>query len=115
VPTLPEMARIKAWLLAIRNTVRDYLDLVVLLERLGDESAVAALSSLDGLYPQPQASATAEVIERLAAAAPMDLAEIELPSYRGLVAPWTRWDHVVERGRHFAKVLVRDLLEGAAR
>ncbi len=35
VPTLPEMARIKAWLLATRNTVRDYLDTVVLFERLG--------------------------------------------------------------------------------
>lgn len=113
VPTLPEMARIKAWLLATRNTVRDYLDLVVLLERLGDEGAVAALSSLDELYPQPQASVTTEVVERLAAAAPMDLAEVELPSYRGLVAPWTRWEHVVERGRHFAKVMLRSLLGGA--
>jgi hypothetical protein len=26
VPTLPEMARIKAWLLVTRNTVRDYGD-----------------------------------------------------------------------------------------
>ncbi|MFH1436897.1 MAG: hypothetical protein ABIJ56_14410, partial [Pseudomonadota bacterium] len=34
VPTLAEMARIKAWLLAVRHTVRDYLDTVVLLERL---------------------------------------------------------------------------------
>src|SRR3989442_14687680 len=34
VPTLAEMARIKAWLLITRNTVRDYLDTVVLLERL---------------------------------------------------------------------------------
>ncbi|HXN32406.1 MAG TPA: hypothetical protein VN894_11110, partial [Polyangiaceae bacterium] len=33
VPTLAEMARIKAWLLATRYTVRDYLDTVVLLER----------------------------------------------------------------------------------
>jgi hypothetical protein len=31
VPTLPEMARIKAWLLATRHTTRDYLDTVVLL------------------------------------------------------------------------------------
>jgi hypothetical protein len=34
VPTLAEMARVKAWLLATRHTVRDYLDTVVLLERL---------------------------------------------------------------------------------
>lgn len=114
VPTLPEMARIKAWLLATRNTLRDYLDLVVLLERLGDDGAVAALGSLDSLYPQPEASVTAEVIERLAAAAPVDLAEVELASYRGLVAPWTRWEHVSERGRHYAEVLARGLMEGSA-
>lgn len=53
VPTLPEMARIKAWLLATRNTVRDYLDLVVLLERLGEEGARNALASLDAVYRQP--------------------------------------------------------------
>lgn len=113
VPTLPEMARIKAWLLATRNTVRDYLDLVVLLERLGDDDAVEALASLDELYPQPQAWVIAEVVERLAAAGPVDRAEVELSSYRGLVVPWNRWEHVAARGRHFAKVLVRDLLEGA--
>jgi hypothetical protein len=38
VPTLAEMARVKAWLLATRHTVRDYLDTVVLLERLGEFS-----------------------------------------------------------------------------
>jgi hypothetical protein len=70
VPTLPEMARIKAWLLATRNTVRAYLDLVVLLERVGDDGAAAALAPLDALYPQPQASVAAEVVERLAAAGP---------------------------------------------
>ena len=36
VPTLGEMLRIKAWLLATRHTVRDYLDTVVLCERLGE-------------------------------------------------------------------------------
>ena len=114
IPTLPEMARIKAWLLATRNTVRDYLDLVVLLERLGDEEAVSALASLDTLYPQPKASVTAEVIERLASSAPADLPEVELSSYRGLVSPWNRWEHVQERGRHFAQLLTRALLGGEA-
>lgn len=114
IPTLPEMARIKAWLLATRNTVRDYLDLVVLLERLGDEEAFSALTPLDTLYPQPEASVTAEVIERLASAAPADLAEVELGSYRGLVSPWNRWQHVQDRGRHYAEVLARALLGGEA-
>lgn len=38
------LVRIKAWLLATRHTVRDYLDTVVLFERLGRESVVAALA-----------------------------------------------------------------------
>jgi hypothetical protein len=73
VPTLPEMARIKAWLLATRHTVRDYLDLVVLLERVGESKAPEAFASFDELYAQPSgASPLVEVVERLTAASPSD-------------------------------------------
>ena len=48
-PTLAEMARIKAWLLATRLTTRDYLDTVVLCERLGEEGVRSALATLDAL------------------------------------------------------------------
>ncbi|MCZ7682086.1 MAG: hypothetical protein M5U28_26145 [Sandaracinaceae bacterium] len=99
VPTLPEMARIKAWLLATRHTVRDYLDTVVLFERLGCEGVRAALARFDVLYRQPTGgSPLAEVAERLAAADPPDRAEVDLASYKGLKAPWNDWDHVVKRG-----------------
>jgi hypothetical protein len=56
VPTLAEMARVEAWLLATRYTVGDSLaesDTVVLLERLGEPGAVAALGSFDEIYLQP--------------------------------------------------------------
>lgn len=54
----------------------------------------------------------------------MDVSEKALPEwerllaaerhvYRGLVAPWDRWDHVRERGRRFAGVLAGELLGGA--
>src|SRR6266545_1270632 len=106
VPTLAEMARIKAWLLATRLTTRDYLDTVVLLERLGEEGARAALRSLDELYPQPSgASVLAEVVERLGAAQPVDALEIELRSYKGLKAPWNDWSHLSDRGRSWARIL----------
>jgi hypothetical protein len=49
VPTLAEIARIKAWLLATRHTVRDYLDTVVLLERLGEAAARDAFRSFDAI------------------------------------------------------------------
>ena len=94
IPTLPEMARIKAWLLATRNTVRDYLDLVVLLDRLGDEGALGALRQLDSLYEQDNgASVLVEVIDRLARAEPSDRDRIDLSTYRGLNPPWNDWDH----------------------
>ncbi|HEX3532240.1 MAG TPA: hypothetical protein VH988_34700 [Thermoanaerobaculia bacterium] len=112
VPTLAEMARIKAWLLATRFTTRDYLDAVVLFERLGEEGVREALRTLDALYPQPSgASVLAEVVERLGSARPVDAAEIDLASYRGLRPPWNDWQHVTSRGRLWARVLA-DLLLG---
>jgi hypothetical protein len=111
VPTLAEMARIKAWLVATRNTVRDYLDTVVLFERLGEEALVAAMRPFDEIYPQPSAaSPLAEVAERLASAAPADLATIDLRRYRALQPPWSDWAHIVARGRHGAEVLARVVL-----
>jgi hypothetical protein len=111
VPTLSEMLRIKAWLLATRHTVRDYLDTVVLCERLGDEGVAAALGPFDEIYRQPTGnSPLAEVVERLAAAAPGDLAAIELTTYRGLKPPWNDWMHVATRGRHWSQRVARVLL-----
>jgi hypothetical protein len=113
VPTLPEMARIKAWLLATRHTVRDYLDTVALLERLGP-AASAAMGPFDGIYRQPGgASPLTEVVERLGAAEPHDRASVDLRTYRGLVPPWNDWAYVVSRGRHLASVLAPVALEEA--
>ena len=116
VPTLAEMARIKAWLLATRHTVRDYLDTVVLLERLTETPGVNALACFDEIYAQPTgASPLVEVIERLAAASPSDAPEVDLRSYKGLVAPWNEWSHVCARGRHWAETLARAILDGGRR
>jgi hypothetical protein len=112
VPTVAEMARIKAWLLATRHTVRDYLDTVVLFERLGNDGIVSALQSFDEIYRQPNgASPLAEVAERLAAAAPHDLAQINLHGYRGLHQPWNDWQYVIVRGRNWAQVVARIVME----
>ncbi len=106
VPTLAEMARIKAWLLLTRYTVRDYLDTVVLFERLGEAGVRSAMRTFDYLYRQPTAvSPLTELAERLGAANPVDRAEIDLADYRGLVPPWDEWDHVASRGRSWAPVI----------
>jgi hypothetical protein len=112
VPTLEEMARIKAWLLATRDTLRDYLDTVVLFERLGEQKIVGALQLFDEIYRQPNgASPLAEVSERLAAAKPKDLADIDISRYRGLRAPWNDWDYVAACGRRWAPIVSRLVLE----
>jgi len=110
VPTLAEMARIKAWLLVVRYSVRDYLDTVVLFERLGEEIA-AAMEPFDEIYAQNSGSSPlAEVAQRLAEAAPTDAAAVDLKTYRGLQAPWNDWEHVTGRGRHWAKTLAGIML-----
>ena len=116
VPTLAEMARIKGWLLATRHTIRDYLDLVVLLERLGPEVVGSAFASFDELYPQPTGSSPlVEVVERLAAASPSDAAQIDLSTYKGLVSPWNDWSHLETRGRYWAVLLAQTILRGGER
>jgi hypothetical protein len=116
VPTLEEMARIKAWLLATRHTVRDYLETVVLLERLGEGGVTEAFAPFDELYAQESgASPLVEVVERLGAAAPSDRAEVDLATYKDLVPPWNDWPHLTERGRHWAGVLAHDQLTGGTR
>ena len=112
VPTLAEMARIKAWLLATRYTTRDYLDTAVLFERLGESGVPQALADLDAMYPQATgASVLAEVIERLGEASPTDAPSIDLATYRGLVPPWNDWPHLRSRGRHWARILAQVLLD----
>ncbi len=112
VPTLAEMARIKSWLLATRHTVRDYLDTVVLFERLGREGVIRAFGPFDQIYHQKSgASPLAEVAERLAAAMPNDLAQVDLGNYRGLREPWNDWNYVASRGREWATIIAPIALE----
>jgi hypothetical protein len=113
VPTLAEMARVKAWLLATRHTVRDYLDTVVLLERLGESGVREAMKPFDEIYRQESGtSPLSEVVERLAKALPKDIAEIDLRRYRGLRAPWNDWQHTAARGREWAKLIALQVMEG---
>jgi hypothetical protein len=112
VPTLAEMARIKAWLLATRHMVRDYLDTVVLFERLGERDIAGALRPFDDIYRQESgASVLAEVVERLAAATPADRARVDLARYRGIKPPWNDWRHLAARGRYWAERVAPLVLE----
>ena len=100
------------WLLVTRHTVRDYLDTVVLFERLGDNGAISALQCFDDIYRQTSgASPLAEAAEQLGAARPKDIADIDLRRYRGLRPPWNEWQHITRLGRHWAQIVARMALE----
>lgn len=88
MPTLEEMARIKAWLIIRRNAMRDFLDTVALAEQLGDQAAVV-LAGLDEYYADQHGAGgsrlASQLVRQLGDPAPYDLDVEELPRYRELV------------------------------
>lgn len=116
VPTLGEMARIKAWLVLRRNATRDYLDVVALAERLGPEAA-QVLVGLDDYYadqtgPDGRRVAT-QLAKQLAEPTPYDLSDVDLRRYRKLEKRWRDWDEVVRACRGLAARML-DTLAGTA-
>ncbi|MGH2768015.1 MAG: hypothetical protein ACRDIF_03550 [Actinomycetota bacterium] len=109
VPTLPEITRIKAWLILKRNATRDYLDFVALADRLGAESAVVGLS-LDDYYSDQAGPhgrrVAAQLAKQLAEPAPYDLSEVDLRHYRRLASRWQDWAAVVEACRRISLLML---------
>jgi len=117
VPTLPEIARIKAWLCLVRNAARDYLDFAALADRLGDERAAEVVLGLDDYYadqlgPGGRRVAT-QVAKQLAEPRPYDLSEVDLRSYRKLRRRWQDWGAVSDLCRRVAVRALDRLAEGS--
>lgn len=109
IPTLEEMLRIKAWLVLKRNATRDYLDVVALAHRLG-EDAPDVLADIDAYYrdqlgPGGRRVAT-QLLRQLAEPLPYDLSEVDLPRYRRLDPRWQNWDEVATRCRTLATAIM---------
>lgn len=108
-PTRDEMLRVKAYLVVQRNAVRDYLDVVALVDVIGFEDAVAVLRDIDAFYVD-RSGETGSVLTSLVAALadpqPRDTTVIdELPRYKGLDPQWHEWAHVREACQRLALVL----------
>ena len=108
VPTIAEMARIKAWLLATRNTVRDYLDTVVLLERLGEDNGalLRPVRRIDGV------SASFPGWLQLVIAAALSPSRPCADRLKSATTEACRWPvteywsrYLSRRGRHWAAIL----------
>lgn len=95
IPTAREILRIKAALILRRNATRDYLDVAALADTLGREATLAALSSMDTLYPQSTgASALQQLAVQLAQPLPFDLNTVSLAEYKQLDPRWQDWNEV---------------------
>lgn len=115
VPTLEEIARIKAWLCLIRNATRDYLDFAALAERLGEDDAAGVVFTMDDYYadqlgPGSRRVAT-QVSKQLAEPHPDDLGEVDLVSYRKLDRRWQDWNVIVDACRRVAVRVLDRLVE----
>jgi hypothetical protein len=104
LPTLPEMARIKAWLVVTRNNTRDYIDFVALAERIRELSGSPAVSSailrMDVLYPQKTGeSVVRQLAKQLCEPRPRDYDGDDLSKYRILNARWKTWTAVTDSAR----------------
>jgi len=95
IPTEAEILRIKGVLILKRNTTRDYLDFVALVDHMGTEKTIAALQPFDRLYPQPnEESALQQLQVQLANPLPYDLEELNLAEYKNLDPRWRNWQTV---------------------
>jgi len=116
VPTLPEMLRVKAWLVLRRNATRDYLDVVALADRLGGERAARIALELDAYYEDQVGTGgsrvAAQLARQLAEPAPYDLSDVDLHSYRRLEPRWQEWDAVAAACAALAKAMLTALAEG---
>jgi hypothetical protein len=110
VPTLAETLRVKAYLVVLRNQVRDYLDVVALADRCGHRLAVEVLGGIDDYYVdrsrEPDSVLTA-LAQRLADPNPRDRAvTAQLSAYRRLDPRWHEWATVVQACQALADSLL---------
>jgi len=118
VPTIEEIARIKAWLCLMRNATRDYLDFAALADRLGEREAAKVILGMDDYYADQLGPGglrvAAQVAKQLAAPRPDDLSKVDLASYRRLDRRWQDWGTVVDACKSVASRVLDRLGEDAS-
>lgn len=116
VPTLPEMVRVKAWMVLRRNATRDYLDLVALVDRLGLKAGAVELLNLERYYEDQRgpdgARISTQLARQLGEPQPYDLSEVDLRHYRRLDERWQDWGAVEASCHAIARAMLTTRSEG---
>jgi hypothetical protein len=111
LPTVEEMLRIKAYLVAERNATRDYLDVAALSHHIGLRKSASALDRMNELYAEfagEGGDMLSTVVVKLSNPDPYDLTDIDLSEYKGIVAPWNDWRAVEAQCRSLALALLEE-------
>jgi len=110
VPTLPEILRVKAFLVVRRNQVRDYVDVAALAERMGYPEAGRILAGIDAYYADQHGEGdgvASQVARQLADPRPRDRrTTAELHTYKRLEERWHAWSAVVAACRAVATAML---------
>jgi len=111
VPSLPEMIRVKAFLLSDRRAVRDFVDVCALVRTAGMEHAITAMASFEALYAGLSAAGPLTAFAEAAYDDPADAAEVDLGNWRLLDPVYAVLPEVLACVREFALRVI----EAAAR
>jgi len=115
VPTLPEMLRIKGWMVISRNATRDFIDFAALARHIRIAEGCQALKDFDSYYIDlvlgEKASPVVQLVRQLAEPAPCDLDAVDTSHYKGIKPPFDNWQMIVEICGEFAVALANELLE----
>ncbi len=106
IPSLPEMIRVKSFVLSDRRAVRDYVDVCALVETAGMDNAVAAMEPFDGLYEGLTVAGALISFAEAAYDDPVDAEQVDLSAWRNLNPAYADLDHVCQTCRDFATAAI---------
>ena len=94
LPTIGECLRIKTYMCAVRNAVRDYIDVAALSDKLGKTASLEALASLNKCYDPIGNQSPLAVFAENCTGYPEDFDSDNLKNYKGIRQPYDDWHYV---------------------
>lgn len=108
VPTLPETARVKIYLLITRRSFRDFLDVIALLDLMTPAQVVYTFRTLDQYYSVDQSEGN-DLLNKLRTILTTrnfkDSNRIKLATYKGIKHPYNKMQYLNNRSRYYVGLI----------